>query len=217
MPNGRPRQRNTRHANSQRQRHSVVAEPVVDEAPPVVIQAEVVSTEETNLLQHANLRAIEAMDNIARVAGVPEDHEHFGHFQVTINEINKIKGKYEMAKEGTLLGFQEVELEDKDKEINDLTYMLEKTMEKLQDTIGKLKQCCEENKKLLKDGQRAYFLYQIVQNTSLEDGAHIHLGDGRVVKVLTKEEAEVVQREVESDEGARRLTNEEIMEVMGLQ
>lgn len=252
MPNGRRRQSNTRHANRQRHLQSVRAEAVVDEAPPVVIQAEAVTAENRyseqsvqEALEHierehqremegqvSEIKGMEeAMDDIAQVAGVPEDHEYFGHFRVTIDEIERMKDqkktsqrvakqfmdKYEKAKAGTLLGFQEVELEDKEKEINDLTYMLEKTMDKLQDTLGKLKQSCEENKKILNDGQKAFFLYHIVQNTAPEDGAHIHIGNGKVVKVLTKKEAEVVQREVESDEGGRRLTREEIMEVMGIQ
>ena len=186
MPNGRPRQRNTRHANSQRNLQSVRAEAVVDEAPPVV-QAEAVA----DLLYTAD-----------EVSPLLEELEELK------DKYEKVKSKYNQAKSGNLLSFQEVELEDKDKEINDLTYMLEKTMEKL-------KEAREENKKILNDGQKAFFLYHIVTRGS-EDGAHIHLGDGKVVKVLSKEEADEVRREVENDPG-RRLTREEIMEAIGIQ
>lgn len=251
MPNGRRRQQNTRHANRQRQLNSVVAEPVLDEAPPVVIQAEAVPAEETQLLQQEITGMEEALDEIARQAGVPESHQRFGHYQVTIDEIEGMKTghqraiaafkrmndnkteqinklddekrtsqrvatqfmeKYEKAKAGTLLGFQEVELEDKDKEINDLTYMLEKAMDKLQEMK-------ESEQKLLEDGRKAFFLYQLVMNADTSKGAHIHLA-GKIVKVLTDQEAAEVNREVEEEKRAgsrRELTREEKMRAMGIQ
>ena len=250
MPNGRPRQRNTRHANRQRQLQSVRAEPVLDE-PPVVVQAEAVSAENRysqqavqEALEHierehqrdmeAHVSEIkgmeEALDEIARQAGVPEGHEHFGHFQVTIDEINELKeshkksvsnwsmmndhktekinkleddnrtkervakqffDKYEKAKAGTLLGFQEIELEDKDKEINEKDYMIEKL-------LAKCEQLKKENEQILEAGQKAIFLYHIVQNCDYEKGAHVHLGGGRMIHVLSDEEAEKVRKEVET-------------------
>ena len=223
MPNGRPRQRNTRHANRQRQIQSVRAQAVLDE-PPVVVQAEAIPAGERFSEQAVDeaLREIErhhqsevrgmekAMDDIAKAAGVPEEEEHFGHYQLTIDHIEKVKDekrtsqrvatqfmeKYEKAKAGTLLGFQEVELEDKDKEINDLQYMVEKLMDKCEELKRELEKSDKAGQKLMEDNQKALFLYQIVANCA-DEGAHIHLGKGKVIRVLSKEEAEEVRKETD--------------------
>jgi len=220
MPNGRRRQSNTRHANRQRNLQSVRAEAVLDEAPPVVIQAEAIPAGEVDELKQEITGMEKAMEDIARAAGVPEEDEYFGHYRLTINQIEelddekrttqrvakKYMDKYEKAKAGTLLGFQEVEIEDQEKEINDLTYMLEKAMDKLQ----KMK---EQEKNLLKAGEKAFFLYQIVKNTDPSEGAIIHLGGGRMVKVLTDEEADRVRESVTEE----RVTScEEFLAKLGL-
>ena len=69
MPNGRRRQQNTRHANRQRNLQSVRAEPVACVEPPVVIQAEAVSAEQTYSEQ-----AVEGIGRISsRVESVDRD------------------------------------------------------------------------------------------------------------------------------------------------
>ena len=104
--------------------------------------------------------------------------------------------KYEKAKAGTLLGFQEVELEDKDKEINELQYMVEKLMDKCDELNRDLEKADEAAMKLVEKNQKAHFLYQIVSNCA-DAGAHIHIGQGKVIRVLSKEEAEEVRKETE--------------------
>ena len=117
--------------------------------------------------------------------------------------------KYEKAKAGTLLGFQEVELEEKDKEFNELQYLAEKLMDKCDYLKRELEKSEEAAQKLVEDNQKAVFLYHIVANCA-DEGAHIHLGKGKVIRVLSKEEADEVIKQTEN-ETPERLSGEELM------
>ena len=215
MPNGRPRQRNTRHANRQRQIQSVRAQAVLDE-PPVVVQAEAIPAGE-RFSEQAVDEALQEIEGVYQRELEEKLREHqrerqrwreqAERNQLTITKLDDEKRtsqrvatqfmeKYEKAKAGTLLGFQEVELEDKDKEINDLQYMVEKLMDKCEHLKRELEKSDKAGQKLMEDNQKALFLYQIVANCA-DEGAHIHLGKGKVIRVLSKEEAEEVRKETD--------------------
>ena len=194
MPNGRPRQRNTRHANRQRQIQSVRAQAVLDE-PPVVVQAEAIPAGERFSEQAVDeaLREIEGEHQ----RELQRWREQAERNQLTITKLEDEKRtsqrvatqfmeKYEKAKAGTLLGFQEVELEDKDKEINEKQYMIEKLMEKCEHLKRELEESDKASMELVEKNQKALFLYQIVSKCA-DAGAHIHLGSGKVIRVLSKE------------------------------
>ena len=103
MPNGVRRQRNTRHANRQRniQRANEVRAHPVEDAP--VVQAEV--AEETYSSDEAEEYIRQRFRELSRPL---------------LEETKKLSEKYEMLKSGTLLAFQEVEIEELQKEIEEL-------------------------------------------------------------------------------------------------
>ncbi len=223
MPNGRRRQSNTRHANRQRHLQSVRAEAVLDEAPPVVIQAEAVTAEnryseqavqealehiegehqrEIEEMKKGHQRAIDAFkrmnDNKTEQINKLDDEK-----RTTQRVARQFMDKYDRAKEGTLLAFQEVELEDKDKEINDLTYMLEKA-------IDKVKEMKVSEADLMKVGEKAFFLMKFIKDCDSSQGAVIEI-DGKMVKVLTDEEKEYLKDNVTEE---RRLSGKEFAKMM---
>lgn len=114
MPNGVRRQRNTRHANRQRniQRANEVQAHAVQDTP--VVQAEA-----------------------AEVTYSPEEAEEYvrqryeEHARPLLGLFQELKDKYEKLKKGTLLAFQEVEIEDLQKENEELKEELGLAEEKI--------------------------------------------------------------------------------------
>ena len=128
MPNGVRRQSNTRHANRQRQRqraNDVQAEPVQD--TPVVVQAEVV---EGQLYTAAEVEAMlergmgESLNQLTELKGeydkMLDDYKKMerrvDEESDLLDRYQKLKSKYNQAKSGNLLSFQEAEIEDLEQE-----------------------------------------------------------------------------------------------------
>lgn len=136
MPNGVRRQRNTRHANRNRniqRANEVQAEPVEDTP---VVQAQVVEG------QLYTADEVEAMiergmgESLSQLMELKEAHEDllddYKKIERRVDEesdlldrYQKLKSKYNQAKSGNLLGFQEVEIEDLQQENFELKAELE--------------------------------------------------------------------------------------------
>ena len=110
MPNGVRRQRNTRHANRQRnvQRASEVQAEPVEDTP--VVQAEAV---EGRLYTYDE---VEGMLEREMEHCTNELVELKGEYEDLLDRYQKLKSKYNQAKSGNLLAFQEVEIEDLEQE-----------------------------------------------------------------------------------------------------
>ena len=81
-------------------------------------------------------------------------------------------------------------------------------MDKCDELNRDLEKADEAAMKLVEKNQKAHFLYQIVSNCA-DAGAHIHIGQGKVIRVLSKEEAEEVRKETER-EIPEHLSGEEV-------
>ena len=142
MPNGVRRQRNTRHANRQRNvqiASEVQAEPVEDTP---IVQAEAV---EGRLYTAAEVEAM-----IERAA---EESDLLDRYQ-------KLKSKYNQAKSGNLLSFQEVEIEDLEQENFELKAELGLAAEKIDSLLRK------SEDKIIANGNKG--VEQFVQRTFIK-------------------------------------------------
>ena len=121
MPNGVRRQRNTRHANRQRNVHradEVQAHPVqpVEDAP--VVQAEAVEGR------------LYTRDEMADIFHNTQE-QVISRYSDTRDKLEELTDKYEKLKSGTLLSFQEVEIEDLQQENFELKAELGLAAEKI--------------------------------------------------------------------------------------
>jgi len=171
MPNGVRRQRNTRHANRQRnvQRASEVqAEPVQDTP---VVQAEVV---EGQLYTRDEVEAMveraaeECLNQLVELKDAHEDLlDDYKKMERRVDEesdlldrYQKLKSKYNQAKSGTLLSFQEVEIEDLEQENFELKAELGLAEEKIDQLLR------ESEDKIIANGNKG--IEQFVQRTFIK-------------------------------------------------
>ncbi len=121
MPNGVRRQRNTRHSNRNRniqRANDVQAHPVEPVQDVPVVQAESVE---------GRLYTRDEMDEIFHST----NEEVLSRMSEKMDELEELKDKYEMLKKGTLLAFQEVEIEDLQQENKELKQAFEGATDKI--------------------------------------------------------------------------------------
>ena len=139
MPNGRARQRNTRHANRQRQTNSVRAVPVESNEPPIIVQATEAIPDQSQrireLEQQLALKTELADNQRIHIEGMMDTCKKS---EQEIEDLHGVIDQYSLrldkANDGTLCAFQEEELK-----------MLTRDMDKLE----------KDNMILLRDAQKA--------------------------------------------------------------
>jgi len=117
MPNGRPRQRNTRHANRQRQSNSVRAVPVEANEPPIIVQATEAIPDQSERIRELEASLAFKKELIANqkihIKGMMDTCKKS---EQEIEDLNGVINQYSLrldkANDGTLCAFQEEELKE---------------------------------------------------------------------------------------------------------
>jgi len=168
MPNGVRRQRNTRHANRQRNvqiASEVQAQPVEDTP---VVQAEAVegrvytADEVEAMIEREAEQSLNQLERLKEaynklVRDYKKMERRVDEESDLLDRYQKLKSKYNQAKSGNLLSFQEVEIEDLEQENFELKAELELAEHKI-DTLLR-----ESEDKIIANGNKG--IEQFVKRT----------------------------------------------------